>query len=88
MKVIWKEVIIGLGFEELPEGAEVLSVHEQHGEICLWFLCDPTKPKVPRKFVVVPTGEKREITGKYVGTVHMMGGHLVLHVFEEPYAPN
>lgn len=67
----------------IPEGAEILSVHEQEGNICMWVLLDPTAEKERRSFQVFGTGHVvPDIPMKFIGTVHMYRGELVWHVFE------
>lgn len=72
---------------DMPHGAKILSVREQHGEICLWALVDPDAASFDRReFVVIGTGEHHSgVEGmNYLGTVLLTGGHIVLHVFEKP----
>jgi hypothetical protein len=69
----------------LPYGAEVLSVHEQHEQVCLWALVDPDpiNGTVDRKFKTVGTGHDiTETNLQFIGSVHLIGGALVFHVFE------
>jgi hypothetical protein len=65
----------------MPEGAHVLTVGMQVGEIIAWATVDPDAPREERTFLVRGTGHKlngRE--GRYIGTV--FPGSLVFHVFE------
>ena len=68
----------------LPEGAEVLTVQMQHGIPRLWVRVDPTAPARPRQFRLAGTGHPIEDADdwRYVGTVQLQGGVLVLHLFE------
>lgn len=84
MKTIWK-YIISAGKEEikLPKGAEVLSVHEQNDEVAMWVSVDPSLETESRYFRMFGTGHAlSERPMKYIGTAHLHGGQLVLHVFE------
>jgi hypothetical protein len=70
---------------DIPLGGRLLHVHEQDGNIGLWFLVDPNNKPVKRKFFIVGTGFGIE-DGKYamldyLGTAHIDG--FVWHVFEE-----
>lgn len=84
-KVIYKyQVGLGDNFISLPEGAYILSVHEQVGVIYFWAMVDPQAPPKDRKFKVCFTGEYiYEQSLMFLGTVHSENG-LVYHVFEIP----
>lgn len=67
----------------LPVGATILSIQEQHGQVCLWARVDPAAPQELRMFRVAGTGHVLgPCVGKHVGTVMLDGGRLVLHIFE------
>ncbi|MBY9045601.1 DUF7352 domain-containing protein, partial [Pseudomonas fluorescens] len=70
----------------VPEGAEMLTAREQHGQICIWFKCDPGALKVKRRIALVGTGYPAPDDARYLGSAHLDGGHLVLHVFERATA--
>lgn len=84
MKTIWKfrlktsECVL-----PMPEGAKVLCVGMQEGELSLWAEVDDGKAKVYRNFEVYGTGW--EITSnfglRYIDTV--FDGSLVWHVYEQ-----
>lgn len=84
MKTIWKYTLRPLTAIDMPIGAEVLSVHEQLGEVCLWAMVDPDGESEVRKFELFGTGHSiPDLSNKkFVGTSHLDGGALVLHVFE------
>lgn len=66
-------------------GAEIISVHEQHGQICLWAIVDQEEKRTEsREFAIYPTGEPilNFEYRKYVGTVYLNNASLVFHVFE------
>ncbi len=88
--VIWKAPL-GVSQDRgypvnMPEGADVLSVAAQGDELMVWFRCDPAKPIKQRRLLVIGTGIPGECPAadeaRFIGTVLMMGGRLVLHVFE------
>lgn len=82
---IWKFTMApGTRTVDLPEGAQVLHVHEQRGEVCLWAMVDPQSMIESRTFLVTGTGHDFSGVDKtdYIGSVHLEGGSLVFHVFE------
>ena len=70
---------------EMPLGARILSVQVQMDEICIWALINDAHELVSRRFRVFGTGHPIEggdaLT--YLGTVQLLEGRLVLHVFED-----
>lgn len=86
MKVIYKYTLRPELVLDIPKGAEILSVHDQGCEICLWALVDPKAEKEQRKFVSFGTGyDIPDIPGatlKFIGTTHLYSDSLVFHVFE------
>jgi len=69
----------------LPAGAKVLTAQEQHGVVCLWALCEPSAPLVPRTINIHGTGHTvSDDAGDYVSSFQMLGGSLVFHVFVVP----
>lgn len=84
MKTIWKFVLQPVCELEIPKGAELLSLHEQGEDICLWALVDPAAEKEVRKFCGFGTGHDVPDTPlKFIGTAHLRGGALVFNVFEQ-----
>ena len=70
---------------ELPQGAKILTVQEQHGKPQIWALVDPENPTETREFCVVGTGhpiDEDEVTLDYIGTFQLFGGNFVGHLFE------
>ena len=69
----------------MPEFAEVLSVQLQHGNAQTWALVDPDDEQKPRKFFVFVTGAFVENSERlrFVGTIQLHGGSIVLHIFEK-----
>lgn len=86
-KTILKYTLYETTTIEMPIGSIVLSVHEQHGKICLWALVSPDLTKEKRKFVFFGTGHDIRSylpTFIFIGSVHLFDGDLVFHVFEVP----
>lgn len=88
MHTIWKYTLSSKdSFSlEIPENAEILSLHMQSGEPCIWVLCDPNLPKVERTFFLYGTGHP--ITQdmdwlRFVGTFLIEKDLLVFHLFEK-----
>lgn len=87
-KVIWKYTLKFTSDHHnilMPDCAEILSVQNQCGDICMWVLVDPKeKGSEERSFVVYGTGHDidRPQDLRYVGTTQHNNGVLVLHVFE------
>ena len=83
MKTIWKWTLQPETTIDMPHGAKLLAVQEQHGEPQLWALVDPGATKYPRTFHAHRTGhDLPDEPGQYVGTFQMHGGSLGFHVFE------
>jgi hypothetical protein len=72
----------------MPEGAQVLTVQMQHGEVCMWAKVDPGAPQEDRAFEVYGTGHQMPDEPRlvYVATFQMEGGALVWHVFDATHA--
>jgi hypothetical protein len=68
----------------MPEGAEILSVQCQGEQLCIWAMVDTESPSEHRRFVLLCTGEPCEELehGRYVGTVQLRQGVVVLHLFD------
>lgn len=80
---IWKFDLI-VADEQLvamPEGAELLFVDEQNGEIKLWARVNPSNPRVNHKILIRGTGHVIE-DDPYIGSAITAGGVLVWHVFD------
>lgn len=85
MNTIWKyPVPINDYFElEMPQGAEILTVQMQYNEPQLWALVDKMAPRETRSFRLAGTGHPIDDPRlDYIGTVQMMEGQLVWHIFE------
>ena len=83
MKTIWKYTLEPDSTIDMPIGAEVLAVDEQRGEPQVWALVDPSANTEKRRFVVYGTGQTMDNNpGRYIGTLQLLGGTYVFHVFE------
>ncbi len=86
MKTIWKYPLKAVDIQllEMPEGAEILTVQFQAGNLCLWALVDSEKPKTMRYIRIYGTGIPLEqINLQYITTYQVADGRLIFHVFEE-----
>jgi hypothetical protein len=83
-QTIWKwNLQTGSTTISMPVHARVLSVQEQCGVVELWALVQPSSPKRSRTFSIYMTGQELyDDPGIYIGTVQVLGGEIVLHVFE------
>jgi len=83
MKEVWKFTLSMNSIVSMPKDAEVLHVHRQGDDVCLWALIDYDNPRELRRFITVGTGHSMpDEPHKYIGTTHFGEGALVLHVFE------
>lgn len=91
MKTVFKYVIADTRhWVIMPKGAEIVHAHEQRGQVCIWAVAESVEVGSEasdgceiREFVTVGTGNAEVPDGaRYIGTAHLQGGALVLHVFE------
>jgi hypothetical protein len=69
----------------MAEASKVLTVQMQHNRPVIWAIGHPDFGTETRTFYIVGTGHEVPIEvnrDKYVGTVQMLGGQLMLHIFE------
>ncbi len=72
----------------MPEGAIILLVAAPNDQLALWARVSPDAVKVARELVVIGTGVdlppalEADPEQYHVGSVAMMGGQLVAHVFD------
>ena len=88
-KTIYKyEIEAPNGNVVLPETAEILCVHEQHGKAYVWALVDPTEiDNTTRRFKAYGTGHTMPNNpGTYVGSFFLHKGSFVFHLFEQSKA--
>ena len=95
MRTIYKYDIMNAA-DGIIEGpiTKLLHVAEQHGTICVWAEVDTDGPQ--RKFQVMPIGTGWDLSSKntcvldshtYIGTVMLMNGNLVFHVYAAEVLP-
>jgi hypothetical protein len=85
MRSVWKFLLDETGNPQplhMPEEAEILTVHQQAGRVALWAEVDANKPRVPRWFIITPTGGQVPENGEYVGTVFLDNNRIVFHLWE------
>lgn len=89
MTTIWKATLKATDVQdiEVPADAELLTARDQHGELCVWFKCNPMNPPTKRRIAIVGTGHPAPEDARYVGTGFLHGGQLVFHVFERINPP-
>lgn len=76
--------ITDIQYVMMPKGAEILSVAVQNEIVCLWALVNPELQYVSREIRIVGTGNPApDGNVRFIGTVLMLDGQLVWHVFEE-----
>lgn len=75
-------------YPHMPQGAVILSVHEQDDKIFVWAMVRPEMPLVNRKIMLVGTGQpiteniilKSATEFTFIGTVHTPP--FVWHIFD------
>lgn len=69
---------------EMPQFAELLSVANQNGSLCLWAMVDADKPRDTRHIEIIGTGNPvptdMGVDRKFIGTAVI--NPFVWHVFE------
>jgi hypothetical protein len=83
---IWKATLLASDVQEIevPSGSEFLCAREQHGQICVWFRCDPEKFREKWQVYIAGTGHTAPPFGNtwtYLGTAALRDGDLMFHVF-------
>lgn len=87
-KTIWKTALKVADLQEIvvPRESEFLSAREQNEEICVWYRCDPTRMvDESRKIAIIGTGHPAPDDGQFLGTVSLLGGSLIFHIFAQPH---
>lgn len=67
---------------EMPEGAELLHVAEQHGTLNLWARVIPTGQDIERRVILIRGTGTPIWSQRHIGSVLTAGGDLVWHVFD------
>lgn len=68
---------------QMPKDAEILCVQTQRNNICVWARVNESKPIVRRLITIRGTGHPcLQEDGKYLGTIQLKDGLLILHVFD------
>ena len=72
----------------LPAYSEILSIQNQYGELCVWAKINyphigETEAHSLRVFMTGEEFIKEPNDLRFISTVQMRGGSLVLHIFEE-----
>lgn len=83
---IWKYRLRATDDQQImmPAGAQILSVGVQQERVQLWAMVDPMNPLAQnRRIVMVGTGHVvPPACGRFIGTVSLFEGALILHVFD------
>lgn len=68
----------------MRQGAALLDAQLQNGTVAVWAHVDDVRPIVKRRIVIVGTGGNttKIVGGRYIATVQLRGGFLVLHFFD------
>lgn len=74
--------LIGGGLVEMPAGAEILHVSEQHGNPWVWARVNLGAAMVQRRIAIALTGKTYDFYGNYIGTFFLDHGSFVGHVFD------
>jgi len=75
--------IVGEQVVPMPQGARILCVQLQRGDLCLWALVNTANVETDRTIEIIGTGNPAHHRPRtYLGTVQTAGGMLVWHVFE------
>ena len=83
-ETIWKQTLKPKSAQEvmMPRGARILSAQAQDNLPTIWFQCDPDEPMEWRNIHIVGTDHEPPANAKFIGTVQLSGGSLVVHIFE------
>ena len=70
---------------DMPSGAEILCVQEQHQQVMLWAVVNHDNPVAEKRFYMRGTGHPmyEAENANYISSVQLSGGALVFHVFEQ-----
>jgi len=83
MKTIFKYALPMDGWVEMHRGAYPLTVQMQGDAPYIWAFVESEHPLEKRQFLIFGTGHPMPTDpGTYLGTIQMMHGQLVFHVFK------
>ena len=85
MRAVWKFLLQEHGEPQqlfIPAEAEILAVHEQQGRVALWAEVDANLSRLPRWFIITPTGGQVPENAEYLGTAFLDFNRIVFHVWE------
>jgi len=86
MRTIWKFALTVADSQviEMPREAKILSAQMQGESLSLWAEVIPERARTKRIIEVYGTGHTIEDDADliFIGTVQMLGGQLIFHVFE------
>lgn len=67
----------------MPQYSRILSVGEQDNHPVMWCCVNTDNPDHERKLRIVYTGEEYPTGHRFIGTILLSHGRLVLHVFDK-----
>jgi hypothetical protein len=85
MKSIFKYPIQIMDVQKvtMPFESKILCAQMQRDQLCLWAEVAPDSPLHPRTIEIFGTGHAMDDSSRiYIGTVQMIGGGLIWHVYE------
>lgn len=94
MLTIWKAPLNGVDEQtiQVPVGADLLSAREQGDGICVWYRCDPAQETKEARTILIRGTGHMNVPGaeaaRFLGTVSLLSGRLIFHVFEQTKTVN
>lgn len=86
---IWKYSISnGIGYQtiSMPKGSKIISAATQRNRICVWAEVDPDNQSLEAHNIELvqtgPPGTPSDTNRRFIDTVMLYDGDLVLHVYE------
>jgi hypothetical protein len=80
-KFEWPKGYVSKFQVSMPHGAEILCAQTQRNLLCIWAKVNTDNSFEQREFTLCGTGHLAP-DGKYIGTVQLHDGDLVLHIME------
>lgn len=85
-ETIWKFPLKMQGVQtlDIPEGAVILHIELQYGQVCVWALVNPKAKKTHRTFAMYGTGQLLDVSAEeeHIFTFSQDEGSFIWHVFE------